>query len=33
VLRTEAGEGIWNAQLESGSDVQVVPSEPGEHEE
>ena len=31
VLRTEAGEGIWNAQLESGSDVQVAPPEPGEH--
>jgi Tol biopolymer transport system component len=31
VLRTEAGEGIWNAPLESGSDEQVVPPEPGEH--
>jgi serine/threonine protein kinase/sugar lactone lactonase YvrE len=31
VLRTQAGEGIWNAQLQSGSDLQVVPPEPGEH--
>lgn len=30
-LRTEAGESIWNAQLQSGSDVQVTAPEPGEH--
>jgi Tol biopolymer transport system component len=31
VLRTETGESIWTAQLESGSDVQALAPEPGEH--
>lgn len=31
VLRAEAGESIWNTELESGSDVRVVAPEPGNH--